>query len=50
MDQLYHLPFRDWLELKSKPGIDTQDIASADSELESGSGDSVAAPRKGRGR
>jgi beta-lactamase class C len=50
MDQLYHLPFRDWLELKSKPGIDTQDIASADSELESGSGDSVPAPRKGRGR
>jgi beta-lactamase class C len=50
MDQLYHLPFRDWLELKSKPGIDTQDIASADSELESGSGDSVPANRKGRGR
>jgi beta-lactamase class C len=50
MDQLYHLPFRDWLELKSKPGIDTQDIVSADSELESGSGDSVPAHRKGRGR
>ena len=50
MDQLYHLPFRDWLELKSKPGINTQEIASADSELESGSGDSVPARKSGRGR
>ena len=39
MDQIYHLPFRDWLELNSRPGVDTQQIASADPEIESGSGD-----------
>jgi hypothetical protein len=50
MDQIYGLPFRDWLELKSKPGIDSQEIASADSELESGSGDSVPKHRTARGR
>jgi len=52
MDQIYHLPFRDWLELKSKAGVNTQEIASADSELESGSGDSADLPahRKARGR
>jgi len=36
MDQLYHLPFRDWLELKSGP---TESIAAADNEPESGGGD-----------
>ena len=52
MDMIYRLPFRDWLELKSKPGINTQEIASADAELESGSGDSADVPahRKARGR
>lgn len=52
MDMIYHLPFRDWLELKSKPGVNTQEIASADAELESGSGDSADGPghRKARGR
>ena len=52
MDMIYHLPFRDWLELKSKPGVNTQEIASADAELENGSGDSADVPahRKARGR
>ena len=43
MDMIYHLPFRDWLELNSKPSVNTQEIASADAE-ESGSGDSSDAP------
>jgi hypothetical protein len=34
MDQLYHLPFRDWMELSGKS---TTDVADADPE--SGSGD-----------
>ena len=52
MDMIYHLPFRDWLELKSKPGVNTQEIASTDAELESGSGDSADMPahRKSRRR
>jgi beta-lactamase class C len=51
MDQLYHLPFRDWLELNSRPGVNTQEIASADAEIDSGSGDSGDAARStGRGR
>jgi beta-lactamase class C len=52
MDMIYHLPFRDWLELNSKPGVNTREIATADSEIESGSGDSADAPRhrKARGR
>jgi beta-lactamase class C len=36
MDMLYHLPFRDWLELNKSP---TQSIAAADAEPENGSGD-----------
>ena len=36
MDMIYHLPFRDWLELKSGP---TESIAAADNEPESGGGD-----------
>jgi beta-lactamase class C len=35
MDMIYHLPFRDWLELKSNP---SQSIAAADNEPESGGG------------
>ena len=52
MDMIYRLPFRDWLELKSKPGVNTQEIASTDAELESGSGDSADVPahRKSRRR
>ena len=33
MDMIYHLPFRDWLELKKNP---TQSIAAADSDPDSG--------------
>ena len=36
MDQIYHLPFRDWLELKSGP---SESVAASDSEPESGGGD-----------
>jgi len=52
MDMIYRLPFRDWLELNSKPGVNTQEIASSDAELESGSGDSADVPahRKARRR
>jgi beta-lactamase class C len=38
MDMIYHLPFRDWLELNTK--VPTQTIAAADAEPENGgSGD-----------
>jgi beta-lactamase class C len=36
MDMLYHLPFRDWLELNKSP---TQSVAAVDAELENGGGD-----------
>jgi beta-lactamase class C len=36
MDMIYHLPFRDWLELSTGPG---QSIAAADIEPETGGGD-----------
>ena len=36
MDMIYHLPFRDWLELSKTP---TQSIAAADAEPENGGGD-----------
>jgi beta-lactamase class C len=36
MDMIYHLPFRDWLELSKGPG---QSIAAADTEPENGGGD-----------
>ena len=39
MDMIYHLPFRDWLELKSAPKPNTQEIAQADDEVENGGGD-----------
>jgi beta-lactamase class C len=32
MDMIYHLPFRDWLELKTPAHIDTRTIAQADQE------------------
>ena len=52
MDMIYHLPFRDWLELNSRPGVNTQEIATSDPELENGSGDSADVParRRSRGR
>jgi beta-lactamase class C len=39
MDMIYHLPFRDWLELNSRPKPNTQEIAEADAEVENGGGD-----------
>jgi beta-lactamase class C len=36
MDMIYHLPFRDWLELSKGSG---QSIAAADAEPENGGGD-----------
>ena len=40
MDMIYHLPFRDWLELNSAPKPNTQQIAdAADAEVENGGGD-----------
>jgi beta-lactamase class C len=36
MDMLYHLPFRDWLELNKSPA---QSVAAVDAELENGGGD-----------
>ena len=36
MDMIYHLPFRDWLELSKNP---EQSIAAADAEPENGGGD-----------
>jgi beta-lactamase class C len=39
MDMIYHLPFRDWLELSSRPGLKPQEVAQAEPELENGGGD-----------
>jgi beta-lactamase class C len=36
MDMLYHLPFRDWLELNKSPA---QSVAAVDAEPENGAGD-----------
>jgi beta-lactamase class C len=38
MDQIYHLPFRDWLELKTPTRLDTRRIAQADQAIENGDG------------
>ena len=38
MDMIYHLPFRDWLELKTAARPDTQAIAETDADSESGDG------------
>ena len=38
MDMIYHLPFRDWLELDSSKLAPHQTIAAADAEPESGGG------------
>jgi beta-lactamase class C len=50
MDRLYGLPFRDWMELNTRPS--TQTIAAADSEVENGSGDTAdsGSKRKRRSR
>ena len=48
MDRLYGLPFRDWLELNSRPSS-TQTIAAVETEQDDGSGDIAdAAKRKHR--
>ncbi len=48
MDRLYGLPFRDWLELNSRPSS-TQTIAAVETEQNDGSGDIAdAAKRKHR--
>jgi beta-lactamase class C len=39
MDQIYRLPFRDWLELDRSNLTPQQTIAGADSEPENGGGD-----------
>ena len=49
MDMIYHLPFRDWLELKTQPGANSQEIASSDSD-DSGNGDSADVPARRTGR
>lgn len=39
MDMIYHLPFRDWLELNKSPA---QSIAGSDSDPDAGNGDSAS--------
>jgi len=46
MDMIYHLPFRDWLELDGKGRANTNAIARADADEEVSSGD--GGPNKGR--
>jgi beta-lactamase class C len=44
MDMLYHLQFRDWLELNTRPS--TEAIAAASPDPETGSGDAADAPAR----
>ena len=39
MDMIYHLPFRDWLEVDSGHGLRPQEVAGNDAEVENGGGD-----------
>ena len=48
MDMLYGLPFRDWLELHSRPAVDPATIAEADSAIENGDADATAAAGSGK--
>jgi beta-lactamase class C len=48
MDMLYHLPFRDWMELDSKDAPQT--IAQTEPESEVGSGDAAPARKRGTSR
>ena len=50
MDMILGLPFRDWLELDSKPAPLVQHVAEADSEPDSGDRGSRAAARRSAGR
>jgi beta-lactamase class C len=36
MDMIYHLPFRDWLEVDSGPGMRPQEVAQNDASVETG--------------
>jgi len=45
MDMIYHLPFRDWLELDLRPGEKPMTIAEAEPESEVGGGDVSPANR-----
>jgi beta-lactamase class C len=36
MDMIYHLPFRDWLEVDSRPGLHPQEVAQNDADVENG--------------
>ncbi len=47
---IYHLPFRDWLELNSRPGSRTQEIAEADSQVENGDGEPGSSARRAPAR
>lgn len=50
MDMIYHLPFRDWLELNSRPPANSAaTIAEADHDADNGSGD-IGERGKRRGR
>ncbi len=50
MDMLYGLPFRDWMELNSRPST-TETIAAVETEQDSGSGDSAdSGPKRKRNR
>jgi beta-lactamase class C len=50
MDMIYRLPFRDWLELNSRPGGRTQEIAEADSQVENGDGEPGSSARRAPAR
>jgi beta-lactamase class C len=48
MDMLYGLPFRDWLELNSRPAASTDSIAQSDSVVENGDAEGANRTRAGR--
>lgn len=48
MDMIYHLPFRDWLELDIRPAARPEQIARADQQIDNG--DRVAAAASGARR
>ena len=50
MDMIYHLPFRDWMELDKPHGADPKAIAQAETEMDEGNGDSGTAKMRGRKR
>ena len=46
MDMIYHLPFRDWMELNSR-AVPQQEIAASEPDEDSGNGDGVAGAASG---